>query len=176
VFSGASPSLARARALLPTQSVKLSLLGLLGVAALGTSLGCAELLDLDGRAAKPVDPAAPTETACAARSARGVCTEWVPHETPGERWLRETMDESAREEAYRKGEPFLPRARPGDTAEEDVRRMREEHRREEAFRRGEPFFPDHQAGETGEGYLQRMNEERRRQEAYRKGQAFVPGR
>ena len=140
-----------------------------GLACAASFVGCMEYL-------APLGAPSPegTERVCAARSARGVCTEWTEHETPGARWLRDTTDERAREEAYRKGEPFFPQALPGESAEKQVQRMDEERRRQEAYRKGEPFFPDHRANESAGSYVHRMDEERRRQDAYRKNEPFFP--
>jgi hypothetical protein len=122
----------------------------------------------------PTVPPPGTEPVCESRNARGLCTHWARHETTDARWLRETTDEREREEAYRKGERFLPADVPGESAEEGVRRMVEEQRRQEAYEKGEPFFPDHRPGETTGQYVRRMDEERRRQEAYRKNEPFFP--
>jgi hypothetical protein len=111
---------------------------------------------------------------CASRSARGTCTESAPHETTTARWFRETADETDRQAAYDKNEPFFPREVPGESAEKRVQRMTEEQRREDAFRKREPFFPDHEPHESATRYTQRMQEEQRRQDAYRKKEPFFP--
>jgi hypothetical protein len=139
------------------------------------SLGVEPALDHIAGATGAADGAANgTTRLCAARDARGACTEWQQHETVEARWLRETNDERQRQQAYRSGEPFFPSDVPGESADERVRRMDEERRRQEAFGKGEPFFPDHRPGESSEGYVRRMDEERRRQEAYRKNEPFFP--
>jgi hypothetical protein len=138
-------------------------------AVLGSSTGCTELLY-----ETPTAPPPGTERACESRNARGLCTHWEPHETTDARWVRETTEEREREEAYRKGEPFLPSDVPGESAEQSVARIVEEHRRQEAYQKGEPFFPEHRPGETSMQYVNRMDEERRRQEAYRKNEPFFP--
>ena len=138
-------------------------LGLLFLAAT-TSLGCLPLGEATGE----------TTTVCTIRNAHGLCTQYEPRETDVARWLRVSSEEPAREEAYRKGEPFFPAAIPGESSDDYGRRMDEERRRLDAYRRGDVFFPDHRAGESPQRYLERAEEDRRRGEAYRKGQTFSP--
>ncbi|HEY1696105.1 MAG TPA: hypothetical protein VGG39_28255 [Polyangiaceae bacterium] len=132
-------------------------------------LGCDEILY-----ETPETPPAGTQTVCASRSARGACTEWAPHETTTARWFRETADETDRQAAYEKNEPFFPREVPGESAEKRVERLTEERRREDAYRKGEPFLPDHEPHESFEHYVERMGQEQRRQDAYRKKEPFFP--
>jgi len=137
-------------------------LGLLLLAAV--TLGCV-----------PLDPASgDTVPVCTSRNARGWCTHHEERETDMARWLRETTDEQAREEAYRKGEPFFPSHVPGETLERYGERMDEERRFQEASRKGEAFFPDNRAGESPHQYLQRLEEDRKREEAYQKGERYTP--
>jgi hypothetical protein len=140
--------------------MKLGLLLVVGV----TALGCVPLAESSGD----------TMPVCTSRNARGWCTQYEQHETDMARWLRETTDERARAEAYRKGEPFFPSHAPGEALEHYGERLDEEHRRLDAYRKGEAFFPDNRAGESPHQYLERLEEDRKRQEAYRKGEPFTP--
>ena len=138
-------------------------LGLLVLAAV-TMLGCASF----GRSSGT------TTSVCTSRNVRGWCTHTEEREADEARWFRETSDERAREEAYKKGEPFFPSDIPGETSEHHVQRMDEERRRQDAYRKGEAFFPDNAPGESSEHYLKRMGEDQRRGDAYRKGDPFMP--
>jgi hypothetical protein len=103
-----------------------------------------------------------------------VCTHYEDRESDMARWLRDASDEQAREEAYRKGEPFVPSRARGEALDHYGERMDEEHRRLDAYRKGEAFFPDNRAGESPHQYLQRLDEDRKRGEAYRKGESYTP--
>jgi hypothetical protein len=115
-----------------------------------------------------------TTPVCTSRSARGLCTRYEERESDMAQWLRAATDERAREEAYRKGEPFFPSQQPGEGLEHYGERLDEEHRRLDSYRRGEAFFPDNRPGESPHQYLQRLDEDRKRGEAYRKGEPYTP--
>ena len=142
--------------------MKLGLLFLGAAAVLAT--GCVPIGESNGDAI-PV---------CTSRNAHGGCTHCEDRETEMAQWLRAASDEQAREEAYHKGEPFMPSQQPGETLEHYGERVDEEHRRLDAYRKGEAFFPDNRAGESPHQYLQRLEEDRQRAEAYKKGQSYTP--
>jgi hypothetical protein len=139
-------------------------LGLFFVLVAVTALGCVPLAESTGE----------ITYACTSRNGRGLCTHYEERETTMDQWLRAASDERAREEAYKKGEPFFPSEMPGETPDHYVQRMDEERRRLDAYRNGDAFFPDHQAGESREDYLKRVDEDRRRGDSYRKGEPVVP--
>jgi hypothetical protein len=142
--------------------MKLGLLFLGAAAVLAT--GCVPL----------GEPGGDVVPVCTSRNARGACTHYEDRESNMAQWLRAASDEQAREEAYRKDEPFLPSRVPGETMEHYGERVDEEHRRLDAYHKGEAFFPDNRAGESPHQYLQRLEEDRQRAEAYRKGQPYTP--
>lgn len=139
-------------------------LGLLFLAPAVIPLGCVPFGESSGD----------TTPVCTSRNARGGCTHYEERESDMAQWLRAASDEQAREEAYRKGEPFFPSHVPGETLEHYGARLDEEHRRLDAYRNDEPFFPDNRAGESPHQYLRRLEEDRQRGDAYRKGESYTP--
>jgi hypothetical protein len=106
------------------------------VLAAATGFGCFPLAESTGE----------VTYACTSRNAHGLCTHYEEREAVMPQWLREASEEEAREEAYKKGEPFFPSEMPGETPDHYLERVNEERRRLDAYRKGDSFTPSMGAG------------------------------
>jgi hypothetical protein len=97
------------------------------------------------------------ERVCVSGGAR--CTQYRYKYPEDARTPLDRMNEdSARQAAYQKGEPYFPAHYAGESTGGYLQRMGEESKRQDAYKRGEPYLPSQRSGESFNHWVKRSSE------------------